>query len=109
MAFCERDTAIYGMILLAGLLFGPLRRRLRPLPWQYYLILCVPMLVDGGAQLLGLWESTPLNRVITGALFGMASVWLAYPHVQQAMDQLQDDLEAVLARADGRLSDEGQL
>ncbi|MGC8837926.1 MAG: DUF2085 domain-containing protein [Anaerolineae bacterium] len=99
MAFCQRDFAIYGSILVAGLLYGPLRRRLRPLPLPYYLILCAPLVVDGTVQLLGLWESTWFNRVLTGALFGGASVWFAYPQVQGAMDSLRADLEARLARA----------
>lgn len=99
MAFCQRDFAIYGSILLAGLLYGPLRRRLRPLPLLYYLVLCVPLAVDGMAQLLGLWESTWFNRVLTGVLFGGASVWFAYPQVQAAMDSLRADLEVRLARA----------
>lgn len=102
MAFCQRDFAIYGSLLLGGLLYGPLRRRIRPLPLLYYLILCVPLAVDGLAQLFGLWESTWFNRVLTGALFGGASVWFAYPQVQAAMDSLRADLEARLARATGR-------
>lgn len=101
MAFCQRDFAIYGSILLGGLLYGPLRRRLRPLPLPYYLILCVPLVVDGVVQLLGLWESLWFNRVLTGVLFGGASVWFAYPQVQVAMDTLRADLEARLAKASG--------
>ncbi|MBC7224637.1 MAG: DUF2085 domain-containing protein [Anaerolineae bacterium] len=99
MAFCQRDFALYGAILLAGLLYGPLRRRIPPLPFLYFLILCVPLVVDGVAQLLGLWESTWFNRVLTGSLFGVASVWFAYPRVQEAMDALRADLEARLAAA----------
>lgn len=96
-AFCQRDVAIYGAILLGGLLYGPVRRRLRPLPLRYFLILCVPLVVDGGAQLLGLWESPWFNRVLTGSLFGLAAVWLSYPQVQIAMDELREDLERKLA------------
>jgi len=93
MAICQRDVGIYGAVLLAGLIYGLLRRRIRPLPFPYFLILCIPLAVDGVAQLLGLWESTWFNRLITGGLLGMALVWLAYPHVQIAMDELREDLE----------------
>ena len=41
MAFCQRDTAMYGSMLLAGMLFGMVRRRLRSLPFVLYLVLLV--------------------------------------------------------------------
>ncbi len=99
MAFCQRDFAIYGSLFLGGLLYGPLRRRIRPLPLLYFLILAAPLAVDGLVQLLGFWESTWFNRVLTGMLFGGACVWFAYPQVQGAMDSLRADLEARLERA----------
>ena len=92
VALCERDVAIYGSILLAGLLFGVLRGRLKgrdgklpKLPLWVYGLLLLPMLIDGGTQLFALRESTWLLRVLTGIIFGSATVWLAYPHVEEAM------------------------
>jgi uncharacterized membrane protein len=90
--FCERDIAIYGAILLGGMLYGPFRRRSRPLPFRYFLVLCMPMAVDGIGQLFRLWESTWVNRTITGALFGLALVWLAYPRVHEAMEDIRQGL-----------------
>ena len=95
VAICERDVAIYGAILLSGLIFALLRGRLRrpgrPLPklpiWLYGLLL-VPLAVDGGTQLVGLRESDWLLRLITGGLFGAATVWLAYPYVEEAMAEV---------------------
>jgi uncharacterized membrane protein len=46
------------------------------------------MAVDGFTQLFGWRESDWLLRTITGCLFGMATVWLAYPYVQEAMDDV---------------------
>jgi uncharacterized membrane protein len=92
VAICERDIAIYGSILLAGLIFGAARsmsaargRRVPRLPIKGYLILLVPMLIDGATQLVGLRESTWPLRIITGALFGLATTWLAYPYIEDAM------------------------
>lgn len=92
MALCERDVAIYGSILVAGLLFGALRGRLKSregklpkLPLWLYVILLLPIAIDGGTQLFGLRESDWLLRVLTGALFGSATVWLAYPYVEESM------------------------
>jgi uncharacterized membrane protein len=109
VAFCQRDTAIYGAIFLSGVLFGVLRRRwtVRPLPWWAYILLgLVPMGLDGGHQLLSYalplvfpsislqpYETTPLMRVVTGALFGWATVWLAYPYVQESMDDVRASLQ----------------
>ena len=37
-------------------------------------------------------ETTPLLRTLTGSLFGLATVWLAYPHIQDAMDDFRSTL-----------------
>jgi len=85
IAVCQRDVAIYGSVVLAGLLFGILRGRARTISFKYYLVLLVPIALDGLTQLFGLRESNWWLRTITGALFGGASVWLAYPYIEAAM------------------------
>lgn len=101
VALCERDVAMYLGILLAGLAYALLRPNLKPLHWMLWLALgVVPIALDGGSQLvsqlpfglLPFRESTALLRTITGALFGVMSVWFAYPNVQESM---RDNLEAV--------------
>ena len=96
VALCERDVAIYGGLLLGGALFAGLRRHLRPLPiWAWVLFGVLPIALDGGSQLLGAlpflsWpirESTPLLRTLTGLAFGLTNVWLAYPYVEESMDE----------------------
>lgn len=120
VAFCQRDVAIYGGILLAGLVFALpfVRTRLKPLHWiGWILIGLVPIALDGFSQLFTQYpynqipffqfvfawlpprESTPLWRTLTGELFGLANVWLAYPYVEQSMRELKDDLERKLTRA----------
>lgn len=96
IAFCERDVAIWGAILLTGLLFGLMGRRWRALPLWGYVLFLIPLAVDGTTQLLGLRESDWVLRTLSGALFGLATVWLAYPYVEQAMaDVLHDSKERV--------------
>lgn len=95
VAWCERDVAIYGTILVAGLVFALIRPHLRPISWRVFVILTIPMAIDGFWQLLTspvYWvpflpehESTWLLRGITGALFGLGAVWLTYPYIEQAM------------------------
>jgi uncharacterized membrane protein len=94
VALCERDVAIYGTLLLAGIAFYFLRKRLKPLHWALWILLAIiPMGLDGGSQFLSylpfgipVRESTPLLRVLTGSLFGLFSVWFAYPYVEESME-----------------------
>lgn len=97
VALCERDIAIYGSILLFGLIFSLTGRRLKSLPWYIWVLIGIlPMGVDGASQLPSLlgfsWlnglpirESTPLLRSITGFLFGFTTAWFGYPYVEEGM------------------------
>jgi uncharacterized membrane protein len=97
VALCERDVAIYGSIVLAGLVFSILRRKIKvpALSFLGWLALGIfPIGLDGGSQLLSYlpWhifparESTAFLRTLTGALFGITSVWFAYPYVDESME-----------------------
>ena len=88
VAICERDVAIYGAIFLAGLVFALFRHRRWQLSWQLFVLLTLPIAIDGGTQLLGLHQSNWWLRTITGALFGIASVLFAYPIVDGAMQEI---------------------
>jgi uncharacterized membrane protein len=78
---------------------------------MYWFILGIlPIALDGGSQLIsqiGLLsisarESTPLLRSLTGGLFGMVNVWMAYPHLEASMRETRLALAAKLAVADRR-------
>lgn len=116
-ALCQRDMAIYGFVLIGGLLYGLLRNRreIKPLPlWAFLLIGLGPIALDGFSQLfsqylavlapaleaLPLRESTPLFRTLTGALFGFSLVWLTYPHINASMAKTEAQLRAKLAATD---------
>jgi uncharacterized membrane protein len=92
VALCERDVAIYGSVLLAGLVFGILRKRgpVRAPSLKVYALFLIPIAIDGLTQLVGLRESNWWLRTVTGALFGAASVWLAYPYIDEAMQDVID-------------------
>ena len=96
VAFCQRDVAIYGAILLAGLVFGLVRHQLKPLPVWAFVLLLVPMGIDGITQLFGLRESNWQLRTISGALFGLASIWLAYPYLEEGMREIRDTVNEKL-------------
>ncbi|MBC7262435.1 MAG: DUF2085 domain-containing protein [Chloroflexi bacterium] len=99
IAVCQRDIATYLALFTASLAFIPLRHRLRPLPIPIFILLCVPMAIDGLGQLFMLWESTPYSRVISGALFGIACIWLAYPYIEAGMQDVARTLGQTQASA----------
>lgn len=99
MAFCERDTAIYATMALAGLAWARWRRRLPRLHWSAFLLLALPMAVDGFSQLFGLRESTWQLRTLTGALFGLGCVWFGFPLIDTTMKLLRIGLRSRAARA----------
>lgn len=98
MALCERDMAIYGAILLFGVMYALTGRRLKPLHWMLWILIGMgPIGLDGFSQLFSQmewpWlasllpyrESTPYLRVLTGGLFGLATAWFAYPYMEESM------------------------
>jgi len=107
IALCQRCMAIHGALLLFGLFYALARQRVRPLPWWAYVGFgLLPMAVDGGCQFLSYalpfllpsfpitpYETTPLMRTLTGTLFGLATVWLAYPYVQETMEEFHETLQ----------------
>jgi uncharacterized membrane protein len=124
MAIAHRLTAIHGGLFF-GLLFGLVRRWLKPLPWKVSLLLIAPMVVDGLTHMLtdfvpGItWRATNawavvltngalgsdfyqgttigtlnwLLRTVTGSLFAIACVWLAYPHLERGFREAGRRLE----------------
>jgi uncharacterized membrane protein len=94
VAFCQRDVAIYGSILLAGLAYALIRGRLKDwkMPFRYYLIFLVPMAIDGILQLVGVHESTWELRTITGAIFGVGSVLFAYPYLDEGFGDVRHNI-----------------
>lgn len=109
VALCERDVAIYGAILLFGLVFSLSGKRIKPIPWYLWLILgIVPIGLDGFSQLVTqigfsflAWfpvrESTPLLRTITGALFGFFTAWYGYPYMEESVAESRDQMENKMA------------
>lgn len=107
IALCERDVAIYGGILLFGLIFVFTRSFFPGLPWYLWILVGIlPIGLDGFSQLLSqpplslipFRESTPGLRVITGFLFGFFTAWFGYPMVELSMRESREYLETKLRR-----------
>ena len=111
VALCERDVAIYGGVLLFGLVFSLSGRRFPILSWWVWILLGIaPIGFDGVSQLISqlhiafinqifpFRESTPFLRTLTGGLFGIITAWFAYPLVELSMKDNQKILAVKLSR-----------
>jgi uncharacterized membrane protein len=98
MTVCARCFAIYVTFLAGCILFAFVRTKLKPWNIILYILLCVPMGIDGTTQLFGIeiprrigpgWEliwmaqSTNELRLLTGAIFGLASALFVLPYLQE--------------------------
>jgi uncharacterized membrane protein len=99
VAICERDLALYGGACLAGVVFGMVRDRVRPLPIPVWLILVAPLVLDGVTQLLGLRYSTWQLRTITGLLASGGTIWMVYPYLEEAFKEVQVSASAQLGKS----------
>jgi uncharacterized membrane protein len=102
IALCERDVAIWGAMLLFGVVFSITGRRFPKLHWMIWLVIGIaPIGLDGFSQLfsqlpapynflqaiLPYRESTPLLRSITGFLFGGMTGWLLFTNLEETMSE----------------------
>jgi uncharacterized membrane protein len=121
VALCERDVAIYGFMLLFGLVFWASGRRLRSIPWYLWVLIGLgPIGLDGFSQLPGLasglpaWlpvrESTPFLRVLTGAMFGWMTAWYLFPMLEdtarESLNLVQHKMAVVQQTASQQISED---
>jgi len=105
MTLCQRDVAIYSALFIFGVIFTFSGRKIKPLPWFLWIVIGLgPIGLDGFSQLLGqtglgifswipLRESTPLFRVATGFLFGLASAWFGFPYLEESVLENRREME----------------
>lgn len=85
LGMCERNFTIYTSMFLGSLLFVLTKKRLPGIPWWFWLLMILPMALDGTTQMFGLRESTWYLRVLTGSLFGLGNIWFALPLMQKSL------------------------
>lgn len=127
VAWSDRMVSMYTTTFLVGLLFGLVRKRVKPLSLRGFALLALPMLLDGGTHLIseliagigyGFRDSNAWlalltghvfspafyagdalgsfnwwMRLLTGVLFGVGIIWLAYPYLERGFAQITEDLE----------------
>lgn len=73
VAWSDRMVSMYTSIFLGGLLYWPLRKRLKPLPLWAFVLMVLPMAIDGGSHFL----SDLLSGGAIGIGFRDSNAWLA--------------------------------
>ncbi|HEY7984272.1 MAG TPA: DUF2085 domain-containing protein [Ktedonobacterales bacterium] len=102
MCLCARCLAIYSSLLAGGLVLAILRRQGRPIraiTFPMWVVAALPMALDGGTQLLGLRESDWFLRLLTGAIFGLATAWYALPQLHEVATEMPRELAVQAAPA----------
>ena len=132
VAWSDRMVSLYTAIFIGGLLYGLVRKQLKPLPIWIFALFTLPMLIDVGTHMASdmagigngfrdsnVWltaltgNSFPTwfyagdslgsfnswMRLITGVLFGIGSVWLVYPYIEQALAKIVHRIEAKFRKA----------
>lgn len=88
LAICSRCTGIYVGVLV-GLLVYPLVRPLatRRSPARRWLLLAaLPVGIDFGGDLIGLWINTFPSRTLTGGIAGIGAIFFLYPAIVEVVD-----------------------
>lgn len=98
VAFCHRESAMYTALLLGGLLYALVRRRVRAISLRATGLLLLPMLLDGTTHMLnellpfvalrsaehGVGSFNWWLRMLTGVLFAVAVVLGVYPRLERS-------------------------
>ncbi|MCD6356608.1 MAG: DUF2085 domain-containing protein [Anaerolineaceae bacterium] len=104
IAICQRDIAIYGMMFVFALIFTCTGKKINKIPfWLWFIFGVLPIGLDGTLQLLSTmnksapliisYESNPIMRTITGAMFGLFTGWYLYPAIEETF--LDDDDQGI--------------
>ena len=85
LGMCARNFSIYASMFVGSLIFVLSKKRIPGIPWWLWILMILPIAIDGTTQMIGLRESTWELRVLTGTLFGLGNVWFALPLIQKTI------------------------
>ncbi len=87
LGMCARNFSIYASMFLTSVVFVISKKRLPGIPWWVWVLMILPMALDGTTQMFGLRESTWQLRLLTGTLFGVGSIWFTLPFMQKTIEE----------------------
>jgi uncharacterized membrane protein len=82
-AVCARCTGVYGgftLMLLLYPLISSLKNTVTP-PRSWLILATIPLAIDVGLNVLGIWQNTHTSRLLTGALLGGVAVFYVMPGI----------------------------
>ncbi len=85
LGMCARNLSIYASMFVGSLIFVLSKKRIPGIPWWLWILMILPMAIDGTTQMFGLRESTWELRILTGTLFGIGNVWFALPLIHKTI------------------------
>ncbi len=85
LGMCARNFSIYASMFIGSVIFVLSKKRFPGIPWWIWVLMILPLALDGTTQMFGWRESTWELRVITGTLFGLGNVWFALPLIQKTI------------------------
>ena len=97
LGLCARNFSIYTSMFLGSLVFVLSKKRLPGIPWWLWVLMCLPIALDGFTQMFGLRESDWVLRMITGTIFGLGNVWFALPLMQKTILEDMATVERIAA------------
>ena len=74
-------------MFIGSLIFVLTKKRMRGIPWWFWILMMMPMALDGTTQMFGWRESDWILRIVTGTLFGAGNVWFALPIMQKSLSE----------------------
>lgn len=87
LGLCARNFSIYTSMFTGSLIFVLTKKRMPGIPWWFWILLMLPMALDGITQMFGWRESDWILRIVTGTLFGVGNIWFALPLMQKSLIQ----------------------
>jgi uncharacterized membrane protein len=85
LGMCARNFSIYASMFIGSLIFVLSKKHIPGIPWWIWVLMILPLALDGTTQMFGLRESTWELRVLTGTLFGLGNVWFALPLIHKTI------------------------
>lgn len=80
MGVCARCSGFWFFAMMAGYIFAiiPYDKKSKPMKPIWLLIGILPLALDGSMQFVGIYESTNISRIVTGAIAGAVAIVFAY-------------------------------
>lgn len=100
---CARCTGLYfgfllgSLALAASIGLAPQRCAVPPRR-SVLLTAAIPALVEGGAEISGLWAGLPVARAMTGAVFGLAIPFFFIPAADEMLTEARAEISRLMIK-----------